>query len=41
LRKRGHDAIAVDLPGEDESAGWEEHTDAVVRTSATVAESWS
>ena len=31
LRERGHDAVAVDLPSEDESAGWEEYTDAVVR----------
>src|SRR5215208_1227319 len=31
LRERGHDVVAVDLPSEDESAGWEEYTDAVVR----------
>jgi pimeloyl-ACP methyl ester carboxylesterase len=31
LRERGHDAVAVDLPSEDESAGWEEYTDTVVR----------
>jgi pimeloyl-ACP methyl ester carboxylesterase len=31
LRERGHDAVAVDLPSEDERAGWEEYTDAVVR----------
>ena len=31
LRERGHDAVAVDLPIEDESAGWEEYTDAVVQ----------
>ena len=31
MRERGHDAVAVDLPSEDESAGWEEYTDAVVR----------
>jgi pimeloyl-ACP methyl ester carboxylesterase len=30
LREHGHDALAVDLPGEDESAGWEEYADAVV-----------
>ena len=30
LREHGHDAVAVDLPGEDESAGWEEYADAVV-----------
>src|SRR5215216_6011610 len=31
LRERGHDVVAVDLPSEDESAGWEEYADAVVR----------
>jgi hypothetical protein len=31
LRERGHDPVAVDLPSEDESAGWSEHTDTVVR----------
>jgi pimeloyl-ACP methyl ester carboxylesterase len=31
LRERGHDPVAVDLPSEDESAGWPEHTDTVVR----------
>jgi len=31
LHERGHDAAAVDLPIEDESAGWEEYTDAVVQ----------
>src|ERR671936_1090744 len=31
LRERGHDAVAVDLPSEDESAGWKEYTDTVVR----------
>jgi pimeloyl-ACP methyl ester carboxylesterase len=31
LRERGHDAVAVDLPSEDESAGWSEYTDTVVR----------
>ena len=30
LRARGHEAIAVDLPGADESAGLPEYTDAVV-----------
>ena len=30
LREQGHGAVAVDLPGEDESAGWEEYADAVV-----------
>jgi pimeloyl-ACP methyl ester carboxylesterase len=29
LHERGHDAVAIDLPIEDESAGWEEYTDAV------------
>ena len=31
LRERGHDPVAVDLPSENESAGWSEYTDAVVR----------
>jgi pimeloyl-ACP methyl ester carboxylesterase len=30
LRERRHDAVAVDLPSEDESAGWSEYADAVV-----------
>src|SRR5262245_32051469 len=30
LRERGHDAVAVDLPSEDESAGWKEYADVVV-----------
>ncbi|NEE04167.1 alpha/beta fold hydrolase [Phytoactinopolyspora halotolerans] len=30
LRRRGHDAVAVDLPCEDESAGWQEYVDVVV-----------
>jgi pimeloyl-ACP methyl ester carboxylesterase len=30
LRERGHDPVAVDLPSEDESAGWQEHVDVVV-----------
>jgi pimeloyl-ACP methyl ester carboxylesterase len=30
LRSRGHDAVAPDLPSEDESAGLWEHADAVV-----------
>jgi pimeloyl-ACP methyl ester carboxylesterase len=30
LRERGHDPVAVDLPSEDESAGWWEYADAVV-----------
>jgi pimeloyl-ACP methyl ester carboxylesterase len=31
LRERGHDPVAVDLPSADESAGWWEYADAVVR----------
>jgi len=31
LRGRGHDPVAVDLPSEDDSAGWSEYTDTVVR----------
>jgi pimeloyl-ACP methyl ester carboxylesterase len=30
LEERGHEAVAVDLPTEDESAGWDEYADAVV-----------
>jgi pimeloyl-ACP methyl ester carboxylesterase len=30
LRERGHDAVAVDLPSEDESAGLSEYADTVV-----------
>ena len=30
LHERGHDAVAVDLPSEDETAGWDEYADAVV-----------
>ena len=30
LRERGHEPVAVDLPSEDESAGWWEYADAVV-----------
>ena len=30
LRDSGHEAVAVDLPCEDPSAGWEEYSDAVV-----------
>jgi len=29
LEERGHEAVAVDLPTEDESAGWKEYADAV------------
>ena len=31
LRERGHDPVAVDLPSDDESAGWSEYVDAVVQ----------
>jgi pimeloyl-ACP methyl ester carboxylesterase len=31
LRERGHDPVVVDLPSEDESAGWSEYTDTVAR----------
>jgi len=30
LRERGHDPVAVDLPSEDESAGWWKYADVVV-----------
>jgi pimeloyl-ACP methyl ester carboxylesterase len=30
LRRRGQDAVAVDLPSEDESVGWWDYADAVV-----------
>ena len=30
LRQRGHDVVAVDLPCDDESAGWSEYADTVV-----------
>jgi pimeloyl-ACP methyl ester carboxylesterase len=30
LRERSHEPLAVDLPSEDESAGWWDYTDAVV-----------
>ena len=30
LRERGHDPVAVDLPCDDESAGWSEYRDTVV-----------
>lgn len=32
LEKRGHEAIAIRLPSEDEEAGWSEYADAVVET---------
>jgi pimeloyl-ACP methyl ester carboxylesterase len=31
LRERGHDPVAVDLPSEDELAGWWDYADAVVQ----------
>jgi pimeloyl-ACP methyl ester carboxylesterase len=34
LRERGHDPVAVDLPSEDDSAGWEEYADTVVQAVA-------
>jgi pimeloyl-ACP methyl ester carboxylesterase len=30
LRERGHDPVALDLPSEDEAAGWSEYTDVVI-----------
>ena len=30
LRERGHDVVAVDLPCEDDSAGWSEYADTVI-----------
>ena len=30
LREHGHDSVAVDLPSEDDSAGWWEYVDTVV-----------
>lgn len=30
LEARGHDAVAVDLPAEDDKAGWQEYVDAAV-----------
>jgi len=35
LEQAGHEAIAVDLPGEDEQAGLDEYTDTVVRAVGT------
>ncbi|NDL61061.1 alpha/beta fold hydrolase [Phytoactinopolyspora mesophila] len=35
LSKAGHEPIAVDLPCEDESAGWTEYVDAVVQATGT------
>jgi hypothetical protein len=37
LREHGHDAVAVDLPGEDETAGWEEYADAIVEADRLAA----
>jgi pimeloyl-ACP methyl ester carboxylesterase len=31
LRNRGHDTVAVDLPSEDESAGWAEYVETVIQ----------
>lgn len=30
LRERGHEVVAVDLPSDDDSAGWKEYADTVV-----------
>lgn len=35
LRERGHDPVAVDLPCEEESAGWADYVDTVVRAIGT------
>ena len=35
LRERGHDPIAVDLPCENESAGWSQYVDVVVQAIGT------
>src|SRR5687767_4628010 len=46
LSERGHDVVAVDLPCDDESAGWSDYTDTVVnaigdrRDLAVVAQSF-
>ena len=32
LRELGHDPVAVDLPSEDETAGWSEYEDTVLRS---------
>jgi pimeloyl-ACP methyl ester carboxylesterase len=34
LREHGHEPVAVDLPAQDESAGWSQYTDTVVRAVA-------
>ena len=31
LREHGHEPVAVDLPSEDDSAGWWEYADTVVK----------
>ena len=31
LHERGHDAVAIDLPNDDERAGWSDYADAIVR----------
>jgi len=40
LRERGHEAVAVDLPADDDSAGLSEYADTVVGQSVT-APTWS
>jgi pimeloyl-ACP methyl ester carboxylesterase len=37
LRKRGHDVVSVDLPGDDDRAGLDEYAEAVVRASDQVS----
>ncbi len=37
LRERGHEAVAVDLPADDDSAGLSEYADAVVAANAATA----
>ena len=34
LREQGHDPVSVDLPSEDDSAGWRDYADAVVQAVA-------
>jgi hypothetical protein len=31
LETRGHDVVAVDLPADDDAAGWTEYADSIVR----------
>ncbi|MFC7617623.1 alpha/beta fold hydrolase [Actinokineospora soli] len=41
LRDRGHDAVAVDLPGPDPAAGLPEYTDRVLSAVGDGRGSWS